>query len=553
MGSLGGVKKCMSLPEVENSYEKARIAVTAAMMRGDLEAAKNRLMTVSESLEARPRLSEMSQKAIRQLLAAVKKIGEKHPEAARVLRQPRAGLKSALARVARSQVRSVELVGYDDWRRKLGLDDDQYGHVLQNVASCQLSVGCSNFCRRCNEWALAGVRKHFAFEAAQRIVQELHANGNDSYALYCASDPLDYRCGDRTIVDLLEFMRGRGCQTQFGLLTKVPRGSETLARQCLEADVDIAVSLTAKNKTRVAAIEARAGKTFKAHHDTVELMIPAGLDEDFSTVKASITDNYGVEITPEGASMVIPTFTSALRPTGQYRIPVTAGSEWYLKKKVGHAALPVEYFKPLTVSGPGAIEFRLDHLIAAQVETLLLDSGSRGATPPGMMGLEEFLHTFAPASVQQRRKLADTAIANLHRQVMEKIDPQTSHEQNARSLFSTRKQAYLDFCDLKKITGFKLKACSFLLSAAAAYLRDHADERVVIAHLRKAGKDGMGKRTRREQGGSIADWLADPGQASFAGFSRLFDRLVDNPEDSQLAAFMHAHPAVYDPVIDRYV
>ena len=51
-------------------------------------------------------------------------------------------------------------------------------------------------------------------------------------------------------------------------------------------------------------------------------MIPAGLDEDFATVKSSVTDNYGIEFTPEAAWMVIPTFTSALNPTGQCRLPM---------------------------------------------------------------------------------------------------------------------------------------------------------------------------------------------------------------------------------------
>jgi len=542
---------------MENFYERARVAFTAAMIRGDVEAASRRLKNVSAALQGRPRLSEMSQKAIRQLLAAAKKIGAGQPEfVGRALRQPRAELKTALARVARAQVHSVEHVGYDDWRRKLALDDDQYRLLLQNVASCQLSVGCSNFCRWCNEWALPGVRKHFSFDAAQRIVRDLHLCGNESYALYGASDPLDYRCGNRTIADLLEFMRRQGYRPRFGLLTKVPRGSKAIARRCLAADADIAVSLTAKNRARVAAIELEVGKTFKAHHDTAELVIPAGLDEDFSTVKSSITDNYGIEITPEAAWMVIPTFTSALYPTGQCRFPITAIPEGFILKRVGREALPVEYFKPLSVTGSDGRRLVLDHLLAPQVANILLDGGDQGPTPPGMMSLAEYFKTFEPDIVRRRERMAPVVIESLRRQVFATAKTAGSDRQVLEALFLRKQQAFLDFCDPVKVAGLKRKALAFFLAAAVAYLNTHPDECEIIRHLRRGeGNESEGQRSPAGQPGVtvVEILLSESGTSAFDCFRSLLDRLLADPSDGTVATFLDTTPARYDPELDRFV
>jgi hypothetical protein len=491
------------------------------------------------------------------MLVAAKKIS--HPSrktAGQTLRQTRARLKTSLAQVVRAEVRNVAYVGYADWRKGLALDDGRYRVMLKNVATCQLSVGCSNFCRRCNEWALAGVRRHFSFEAAQRIVKDLHAVGNDRYALYCASDPLDYRCGDRTIADLLRYMQKQGYATQFGLLTKVPRGSANLAKQFLEEDVDIAVSLTEKNKSRVARLEKRVGKKFKTHHDTAELMIPAGLDEDFSTVKSSITDNYGIELTPEVAWMVIPTFTSALQPTGQGRIPVGGTSDWFIQKRVGRDALPVEYFKPLSVCGKDGRAFVLDHLLAPQIENILLDNGDPALTPPGMMNLAEYFKTFDPAIVRHRKGLAPVAIENLRRQVFQAADRMGRDRQALEAAFASKKQDYLDFCDPERVAGFKRKAFGYFLAAVADYLKTHPAEREIVRYLRRAAAAGWNENMGGENrpGVTLVDTLlSDAGMNTFDCFSYLLHRLLVNPSDDALAAFISATPARYDPESGRFV
>jgi len=534
---------------MENRFENTRAVLIAALIRGDLDAALMLLRGVIRQLQARTRLAEADQKVVNQIQVAAKKLGGRHGEDAAAALQPvRAKLKSTLAHVVRAEVRDIDHIEYAAWRQNLPAGDEQYQSILQNVASLQLTVGCSNFCRRCNEWALAGVRRHLAFGAARRIIRDLHNAGNDRYALYCASDPLDYQCGDRTIADLWRYMQQNGYCTRFGLLTKVPRGSEALARQFLAEGVDISVSLTEKNRARVVRIETELGKAFHAHHDTSELLIPAGLDEDFATIKSSITDNYGIELTPEAAWMVIPTFTSALNPTGQCRLPIGPTSDWVIQKRVGRDALKVEYFKPLAVRGLDGRQYVLDYLLDPQIQNILLDNGDPGLTPPGMMNLAEYFKTFEPDIVHQRRRLATAAIENLRLRIFQHKSGAARDQQALELEFERQKQAYLDFSNPGKVPGYKRRVFAFLLSAAASYLDTHPDELEIIRFLRRKDAD-MGKDYREM---SVEMLVADAKQGAFDSFTCLVHRLLSDPGDDQVGTFLASTPSVYNPEFDRF-
>ena len=534
---------------MEKPLNIIRAGFIAALIRGDLDAALALLRGVTRQLQARTRLAEAEQKVVNQVLVAAKRFSGRLGKNVTAKLQPaRAKLKSALARVVRAEVREIDYVEYAAWRQDLPGAEEQYQTILQNVASLQLSVGCSNFCRRCNEWALAGVRRHFSFDAAQHIVQDLHASGNEQYALYSASDPLDYQCSDRTIIDLLRYMQRNGYRTGFGLLTKVPRGSEDLASQFLVEGVDISVSLTEKNRARIARIENELGRTFHAHHDTTDLLIPAGLDEDFTTVKSSVTDNYGIELTPEAAWMVIPTFTSALNPTGQCRLPIRPTTDWVLQKRVGRDALKVEYFKPLAVRGLDGRQFILDYLLDPQIENILLDNGDQDLTPPGMMNLAEYFKTFDPDIVDHRRRLAKAAIENLNERIF-KASSAAGPDRQARELeFERKKQAYLDFCNPEKVPGYKRRAIAFLLSAAARYLETHPDEFEIIRFLRRKDTD----RQEAYRGASIEKLITEARLSTFDSFTCLLQRLLTDPVDRQLAAFLEKTPSAYNPDLDRF-
>lgn len=534
---------------MEKRFENTRAALIAALICGDLDNAIVLVRGVTHQLQARKRLAEAEQKVVNQILVAAKKLGGRLGEdTAAEFRPVRAKLKAALAQVVRAEVRDIDYVEYDTWRQYLPGDEERYQFILQNVASFQLSVGCSNFCRRCNEWALAGVRRHFSFDAAQRIVQDLHASGNEQYALYSASDPLDYQCRERTIADLLQYMQRNGYRSRFGLLTKVPRGSEDLASQFLAEGVDISVSLTEKNRARIARIENELGRTFHAHHDTAELLIPAGLDEDFATVKSTVTDNYGIEFTPEAAWMVIPTFTSALNPTGQCRLPISPKTDWVIQKRVGRDALGVEYFKPLAVCGLDGRQFVLDYLLEPQIENILLDNGDQDLTPPGMMNLAEYFKTYDPDIVQHRRRLAAAAIDNLHQRIFQATSA-TARDQQALELeFERKKQAYLDFCDLEKVQVYKRRVFAFLLSAAARYIETHPDALEIIRFLRRKDID-VGEDACKV---SVEMLVVDAKRGTFDSFTLLVHRLLNDPGDGQVAAFLESTPSAYNPELDRF-
>ncbi len=537
-----------------NFFEMKRIDFTAALMLADLEAAERLLLDTSRRMEAHSSFSEADQKALNQILVAQKKLLDR--QTGRTLWQLRDSLKTVLADIVRRQVRSVAYIEYDQWRTQLSLDADRYKVMLSQVASFQLTIGCSNFCRRCNEWALAGVRKHFSFAAVKQLVKDLFEVGNRGFTLYCASDPLDYRCRERTIADILAYMSDRGYTPDYGLLTKVPRGSESLAQKFLQDDVDIAVSLTEQNRARVARIESRAGKRFPSHHDTDELLIPAGLDEDFATVKPSITDNYGIEITPEGASMVMPTFTSALNPTGQSRLPIAGVTDWFIKKRVGREALPVEYFKPLAAIRPDGSEFVLGQLLASQVENILLDNGSRGPTPPGMMDLEEYLRIFDPKIVRQRQRLAPIVLENLRAKLLGPADIRMQDRAAREQVFQKKKQAYLDFCDPSKIARFKRQAFAYLLTAIVDYLEQHPAASQIVRYLRRADAVDLRRRTDSSAWAgarSVQAFLDDSGVATFDCFCWLVFSLLDDPRDEMLRGFLDANPSVYDPEAGYFV
>ncbi len=538
-------------------FEKKRIELLAARIRGDQGAAGVLLEAVSARVKENARLSEVEQKAINQMLTAEKKFDTGSDSNQReAFKRTRSRLKAALSRVVRTQVRNVEYVGYDRWLKTLGLGVDRYRTMLYNVATCQVTVGCSNFCRRCNEWALPGVRKHFSLDAAKQIVRDLSAEGNRSYTLYGASDPLDYRCNGKTIADLLNYMSAQGYSTEFGLLTKIPKGSTALAQRFLEEDADIAVSVTRQNRSKVATLEQKTGKKFNTHHEVDELLIPAGLDEDFATVKSSITDNYGIEITPEGAAIVIPTFTSALNPTGQHRIPITGNSGWFVKKRVGRKALPVEYFKPLAAQEGSGTGFVLDHLLDPQIENILLDNGSLELTPPGMMNLAEYFKTYAPEVVKHRKALAPVALENLRKSLLINSTNKTADYQKLEQACDRKARSYIDFCDIGKVRAFRQKAFSYLLAAVAGFLKTHRAEREVIRFLcRKEISAFQKRRGRIDRDGadSVEALLDDPGRGTFDFFRSLLFVLLDDPRDDRIHGFIESNPAGYDPDSGRFV
>ena len=154
---------------------------------------------------------------------------------------------------------------------------------------------------------------------------------NDEISLYGASDPLDWTQDHRSIMDIIDYFKA--LPMEYSLLTKVPKGKENLLKKLLKNQANLSVSVTSKNKKRIKEIEQDLDTPLSKQHDLTELLIPARLDEDFMTIKPSITDGYGTEITLDGAFIILPTFTSALHPFGHKKIMVTRATTFFPKKK----------------------------------------------------------------------------------------------------------------------------------------------------------------------------------------------------------------------------
>ena len=458
------------------------------------------------------------------------------------------------AEIVKKQLNNIEYVEYDTWKKRLELTENQFRVMLKTVTVFQITIGCSIFCRRCNEWALPGPRVHFSFDAVKRIMLELKEAGNPQYICYGASDPLDWMDKNKNIIDILKFALTHDCEPDYGILTKVPKGAEKIAENLLSMDFDIGVSITRKNRSRINRIEKKAGKKFQAHHDDEQLLIPAGFDEDFVSIKSSITDNYGTQITPEGAVMVIPALTSALEPTGQSRINITPDTDFFINKKAGREALLVEYFKPLKAFDTIGKEFSLDRLLDGQIENILIDSGSEEVSVPGMMNMVEYFKTFEPAAVLQRAKLFPYILKKLNTEILlngKKIEPDISGRIN---LFRQKAFDYLNFCRPESVAKYKKYAFSFYLESIRNYLKRHSSEREIIIFLRKKDKAEYDKYiwiydTNENR---IDLLLEESGNNNFHIFQSLVFLLLDNPENKIIEKFIKKYPAKYDPSSDRF-
>jgi len=541
---------------VKNTFDTLRDKLLAALYNRNHQEIELLYGELWNKIKKSEIFSEADQKAVSQILAAFQKFKHQILEkCSNDVEKKNRCIRSTLAGVVRKSTKALEYVGYESWVNKIGLSEKAFHILLKTVSSFQLTTGCSNFCRRCNEWALAGPRKHFTFDAVKKLTTGLQENGNRTYSYYSASDPLDWEHGEKNIIDVVSYIMDRGYQTPFGFLTKVPKGTEQIAGQLLKLDTDLAISVTRKNRHRVNAIEKKIDKKLQTQHDDDDLLIPAGLDEDFETIKASITDNYGTEITPEGAFMIIPTFTSALNLTGQCRIPVTVETPFFLKKKVGRDAWTVEYFKPLKVISVDGREFVLDSILDAQVENILQDDGTGDPTPPGMMNLNEYFQTYEGAAVRQRKRLFRTVARDLKKKMLPNGRYREQPDKK-RILFKNHLGRYLEFCHPPHVMQYKKNAFSFLLASIACYLKRRPDGRDIVLHLRKTDKKkyaGAYHQFPAAHKTSVEALIDQTDKDTFDLFQKLMFILLKDPGDRGIHRFIQERPVIYDSALDKFV
>ncbi len=523
----------------------------AAIYRRDVQKSRTAFLMILDAAEqSLPEPGETREKLLRQIQTAFLRFKPFVTSPRVGLTGPFQALKTLLADVVKFRCRAVHHVSYPDWHTRVDLLPWQMDLLFKNAVTVQLTSGCSHFCRRCNEWALPGIRSHFSYGAAEQIIEQLLRQRNTDTALYGASDPLDWQDGNRTLADLLTPV---GSAARFSLLTKVPKAGQKVLQTLVHRDIALSVSVTDANRERIIALEKQTGITFAKQHDSDDLLIPAGLDEDFTTVKSSITDAYGTEITPEGAFIIIPTFTCALHPMGHKKVPVTRKTMAFPVKKIGRQALLKDYFKPLEVVGQENTPFYLSKLLDVQVETLLLDNGSMDLSPPGMRNLKEYFTIFQEPARIQRKHMTRSIVSGLKKQFF----PHGRYHdltQEQQRLYRQKIGAHLDFCNKSIVEQSCTCAVSFFLQAARNFLADQEDKKTIIAHLIKPEADRLAHRYGQTARKTDVQHLLSHDTDDFFDWFRFYvTGLVFDRRIQDVNLFIQAHPAAYDPVADRFI
>ncbi|MDZ7665872.1 MAG: hypothetical protein U5K27_11200 [Desulfotignum sp.] len=523
----------------------------SAVYRKDSQQTRNLYLQILEyARQCLPDPGENREKILRQVQTAFLRFQAFVTSPAVNLSAPFQELKTLLSDLVKTRRDGVRHIDFDTWKTRVALDAWQLDRVIENAITIQLTSGCSHFCRRCNEWALPGIRAHFSFSAARTLLTRLLSSGNIDPALYGASDPLDWEDGPRSLADLLiPFAE----QTRFSLITKVPRAGQGVLKTLVHRNIPLSVSVTDANRDRITGLEKQTGITLAKQHDSDDLLIPAGLDEDFSTVKSSITDAYGTEITPEGAFIIIPTFTCALHPMGHKKLPVTPKTAFFPVKKIGRQALLKDYFKPLEVVGKENTPFYLSKLLEIQVETLLLDNGSMDLSPPGMRNLKEYFTIFQEPARLQRKHMIRSIFQGLKKQFF----PHGRYHdltQEQQRLYRRKIAAHLDFCNKHIVAQSRTCAVSFFLQAALDFLGDHEDKKTIIAHLIKPEADRLEHRYAQSASKSDPRHLFSHDTDDLFDWFRFYvTALVFDRRTQTVTRFIQAYPAAYDPVADRFV
>ena len=501
--------------------------------------------------KANSNLNENTEKLLNQIQTIIKKF---YPDLAKhsflKIKACHNHLKKHILLSIKQSVKNIIHVEFYPWQTKLGLDHRQKSLLYKTAMTFQLTCGCSNFCIRCNEWALPLVRSHFSYHAILKILDSMAEQLNDEISLYGASDPLDWEQGEKTISDVVEYLEN--LPIKYSILTKVPKGKEPVLKTLLKNNANLSVSITSKNKARIKKIEQDFEKPISKQHDLDELLIPAGLDEDFVSIKPSITDGYGAELTPDGAFIIIPTFTSALHPFGHKKIRVTPETNFFPVKKTGRNALLVDYFKPLEGYDLNRNQYHLDYLLDVQIESIILDNGSDELTPPGMRSLKEYLSIFEEKARLQRKKMTPAILKKLKQQFISDTAFKNLPARN-KELYLNKVNSHLNLCKKPACLSAKLSAISFFLESVFFYAQKN---QVKINIMQFLLKDEI-SRTFHSFSHDVShrppeDILTDPFMDSFKIFRYYIFCLLNDCNNSVILEFIKTCPSVYDPVADIF-
>ena len=505
------------------------------------------------------KLEENSEKLLNQIHSIVKKFSPDIPDHLCLkIKNDNKILNNYILSSIKQSRKNIPYIDFQTWEQKLDLIKTQKNLIYKTAMTFQLTIGCSNFCRRCNEWALPRIRSHFTFDAIKTVLSLMEYNLNDEISLYGASDPLDWkenRVGrngtGKTIADILKYLEN--LKLQYSILTKVPKGKELLLEKLLKSNANISVSITSKNRHRINKIEQAIGNSISRQHDLEELLIPARLDEDFTSIKPSITDGYGTEITPDGAFIIIPTFTSALHPFGHKKIAITRETNFFPIKKTGRDALLVDYFKPLKGYNLKDETQYLDYLIDVQVESIILDNGSEKLTPPGMRSLKEYFEIFEEKPRIQRKKMTRSVIKRLKKQFLSDTNFKNMPG-DSKALYLKKINTHINLCKTDRCQTFNLAAISFFLRAVSDYIQKNPFKTKIMQFLLQDEiKHISDTHTKLCIKTPPENLFNNPEINSFGIFRFYVFSLVNQSNDKAVREFIKTSPSVYDPVADLFI
>ena len=519
--------------------------ILAALFAGNIRHLKA-LLDQANRTAKNPELGETDEKYLRQALTAL--VRYKH------LINNHSALKTQTHQLKNLLVNKVRLADpghmtYGQWENHLDIAGWQRPYIFREAITFQMTSGCSNFCRRCNEWALPKVRGHFSYDAVNTFIDTFLAHGNTDLALYGGSDPLDWSDNSRDITHVLNRLK---TASRFSLLTKIPKGKDDLAMALIKARIPMSVSLTDRNRDRINSLEQQMGQTFAKQHATADLLIPAGLDEDFATVKPSITDSYGTEISPDGCFAVIPAFTSALHPFGHKKIRITRKTKFIPQKKIGRPALLVDYFKPLqVVTEKGATV--LHTLMDVQVENILFDNGTDELTPPGMRSLREYFDVFSDKARLKRKSMTPS--------VVKRIKTKYLKGRRFKDLCPDKKQGmkneiidHIRFTRKEIVEQAKICSISFFLAAIHAYIQKQPVKCQIIRYMTLQEYSRVKTRFQiLEPVAPIIQRLETLGIDPWLLFRYYALSLVHKGPVKEVTQFIKYVPAVFHPKKDRFI
>ena len=251
--------------------EQKKNEFLAALYEKNFQAVEQIYIDIVKHAESLSEFSENTAKLLNQIQAIFKRFKPallKHGTSR--VKKYNKRLKTLILAAVKQSCTNILNINLLSWETKLGLGSRQKDLLYKTAMTFQLTSGCSNYCRRCNEWALPGVRAHFSHGAILKILNHMADQGNDEISLYGASDPLDWKQDEKTISDIIDHLDT--LPLEYSLLTKVPKGKESLLKTLLKRHSNLSVSMTSKNKARIKKIEQDFGSPVSKQHDLDEVL-----------------------------------------------------------------------------------------------------------------------------------------------------------------------------------------------------------------------------------------------------------------------------------------